>query len=571
MQTNISQLEPLLEIEQALKSDGIIHAAELLQEYMRRGDHSSGDKDRLLNVQLTIFINQGRFDELEQLVQQSESGDLLVQAKLSVAKGILSNRQGDFRKSLTCFLEAESLARHMDNETLWAQIQINIGTAFAGLHYYKEGLSRYNVVLDKHSDVVATRTRAALHHNLGNLYYAFGEIDQSVASLTKAISCAEDIEQDDLLSKSQLLLVRAKLKLDQRPQMNDIAFEESSDLYPVFRFCQVQTGDREERTLELGKVIAIAQSRNDFLTQIESLQLLFKLQQVDGNLEGAIETLKNLRSVEAALRTVQEEARLVEQAAKFDIAEKEQAIKALEKEKELQQEIFKRNEMLEVANEDLRQFAYVVSHDLKEPLRMIGSYTQLIELETKALLKGQNAEYFEYVSGGVERLNVLLDGLSSYSTLKSLQESKEKIALSSIVDTAIDNLDFLIHESKAEINFDEDVEIYGSKALLILLFQNLLQNAIKFSKTDSIPLIHIKTSQSKNGLVIDISDNGIGMAHDQQERIFIIFQRLSRADKHGSGMGLAICKKIVQLHEGKIFVQSSEEGKGTTFRIDLPN
>jgi len=132
-------------------------------------------------------------------------------------------------------------------------------------------------------------------------------------------------------------------------------------------------------------------------------------------------------------------------------------------------------------------------------------------------------------------------------------------------------LDFVINESNAEITLDEDITINGSRALLVLLFQNLLQNAIKFRKSDLSPKVKICPIPHRNGVHIDISDNGIGMPESQKERIFVIFQRLSRANQDGSGMGLAICKKIVQLHKGKIFVQGSKEGEGTTFRLELPN
>lgn len=564
MQTTITETDYLSQIELALDSNDVGHAATLMTAYLSK--ETADDSDRFLNLRLRILINQGRFEELDKLVYEVATEEPSTKARLYVAKGILANRKGDYQVSLTRFLEAESL--DVPDDLLKAQIQINIGTVYASLHHYDEGLERYQGALNRYGKVLSPRTKAALLHNLGNLHYANHNIEESIVDLSDSLAISKDIQNHRLEILSTVLLARSKTKYEGHCALEDLDIDEGDDIYPVYQYCKYRSKG-EDSVEDLRKIINVAGEAKDFVTQVESLNVLIELQKNKGDFANAFQSLERLRKVENELLQIQEDARLIEQTVKFQIAEKEQAIKTYEKEKALQDEIVKRNDMLEVANEDLRQFAYVVSHDLKEPLRMIGAYTQLIELETKGKSTGEVLEYFDFVRGGVDRLNVLLDGLSNYSTLKSLQETQEELTLSTVVGEALENLDFLIQESGAVVEVAQDGAIKGSKALLVLLFQNLIQNAIKFKNADRDPIIQIQHGKMDKGIFIDVKDNGIGIAEDQKDRIFIIFQRLSRSNNTGSGMGLAISKKIVQLHEGNIFVKSSDD-TGATFRIELP-
>lgn len=546
---------------------GISYAADQLELFLKEFDLPDKTlSDKVLNLRLQILIGQGKFEELKEVLDHAEVSSLETEIRCLMSQGILANRNQDYRASLIYFLDAEAKAKDIKIDRLLAQVQINIGTVYAGLHHYQEGLDRYSVVLDKYSQLLGQSTRSALLHNLGNLNYALGDIPESIRCLKASI----EFQNEALIDRSQLLLMRSQLAIDQTLSMDTFQIKDDHDLYPIYLYCQSFSEKGGERLTTLEKVAGLAQNGNDFKTELDALERIVDIHGASSDWELAFSRMEDFRSVEQSLLTIQQTAKLAEQAARYELAEKEQSIAVLRKETELQDEIVKRNDMLEVANEDLRQFAYVVSHDLKEPLRMIGAYTQLIELRMKDAQDPESKEYFNYVSSGVSRLNVLLDGLSNFSTLKSLQEQHEVQSLKDIIHTSIENLDVLIKETKTSISVESETEIRGSIALLVLLFQNLIQNAIKFRKKDALAHIHIRATEVSDKTSIEVSDNGIGIAENQRDRVFIIFQRLSRDHSDGSGMGLAICKKIVQLHHGRIYIKETTDKKGTTFCVELP-
>ena len=230
------------------------------------------------------------------------------------------------------------------------------------------------------------------------------------------------------------------------------------------------------------------------------------------------------------------------------------------------------NEELQTKNEELQQFAYIVSHDLQEPLRNISSFTQLLERRYKGQLDPNADEFIDYIVDGSKRMQNLIDDLLGYTKLETNERKFEKTKLEEVVQDVLSNLRILIHENIAEINHDPLPEIMGDKNQLILLFQNLIGNAIKFKKPDETPKIHISAHKGKNDreYIFSVSDNGIGIDPKQSERIFEVFKRLhTRNEYSGTGIGLAICRKIVERHGGRIWVES-EQGKGSTFYFTIP-
>ena len=224
---------------------------------------------------------------------------------------------------------------------------------------------------------------------------------------------------------------------------------------------------------------------------------------------------------------------------------------------------------LEGKNKELEQFAYVASHDLQEPLRTTSSFTELLQDQYKGKLDEKADKYLTFIRQSSDRMKVLIKDLLDYSRIGGKKE-KERVDCNVILQQVIADLDVVIKETSTEIDSGTLPIFNGYPTEMKLLFQNLIINAIKFRKKEIAPQIKIDVVRSNGHWEFMCNDNGIGISQEHSERIFIIFQRLhTRNEYEGSGIGLAHCKKIVELHGGKIWTESVP-GKGSTFRFTIP-
>ncbi|MFN8375014.1 MAG: ATP-binding protein [Anaerolineae bacterium] len=224
---------------------------------------------------------------------------------------------------------------------------------------------------------------------------------------------------------------------------------------------------------------------------------------------------------------------------------------------------------LKRSNEELQRFAYVASHDLQEPLRMIGSYLQLIESRYADKLDDSGREFIGFAVDGAARMKDLINGLLAYSRVETQPQTFMTIDFNKKVDEARRLLAVAIEESGAIVSNDHLPQIKADRRLIIQVFQNLIGNAIKY-RSERTPEIHISAKLNKNEWVFSVRDNGIGIEAQYLDRIFVIFQRLHNRGKYpGTGIGLAICKKVIERHGGRIWAES-EVGKGTTFYFTIP-
>jgi len=226
------------------------------------------------------------------------------------------------------------------------------------------------------------------------------------------------------------------------------------------------------------------------------------------------------------------------------------------------------SEELARSNKELQQFAYIASHDLQEPLRMVASYTQLLERRYKNKLDSDAKEFIQFAVDGAIKMKNLIDDLLTYSRVGARDTRFEPTDCSSPLGRAIDNLSVVIDENHAIITNDELPTVMVDALQITQLFQNLISNALKF-RSKQPPRIHISAKQKGNEWIFSVQDNGIGIAPQYKDKIFMIFQRLhSEKDYTGTGMGLAICKRIMEHHGGRIWVES-DGARGSTFYFTI--
>ncbi|HYO81170.1 MAG TPA: ATP-binding protein, partial [Bryobacteraceae bacterium] len=236
---------------------------------------------------------------------------------------------------------------------------------------------------------------------------------------------------------------------------------------------------------------------------------------------------------------------------------------------ELEQRVQERTQELSRTNDELRQFAYVASHDLQEPLRTVGSYAQLLARRYKGKLDPGADEFIEYIVGGVTRMHALLNDMLAFSRVTQNQNKPhERTSLDAVLEGVLMNLEVAVQEAGGNVTCGPLPEVVCDPTLIGQVFQNLIGNALKY-KSSEPPVVHIDSTAGQGEWTISVSDNGIGIDPQYHERIFGIFKRLHGRELPGTGMGLAICKRILEKHNGRIWCES-ELGKGATFRFTLP-
>jgi signal transduction histidine kinase len=221
------------------------------------------------------------------------------------------------------------------------------------------------------------------------------------------------------------------------------------------------------------------------------------------------------------------------------------------------------------SNADLEQFAYVASHDLQEPLRMVSSYVQLFAKRYEGQVDAQADKYIRYAVEGVIRMQALIDGLLEYSRVGRQSEQPQRVSAENALERALFNLRAVIEETGAAVDRDPLPEVLSDNAQLAQVFQNLIGNALKFRRPEVPSRIQVGCARRGRYFVFSVADNGIGIDPRYAERIFAVFQRLhTRTEYPGTGIGLSICKKVIERSGGEIWVESVP-GEGSTFHFTL--
>ncbi len=236
--------------------------------------------------------------------------------------------------------------------------------------------------------------------------------------------------------------------------------------------------------------------------------------------------------------------------------------------KEIHAELEEKVNLLNRSNQQLEQFAYIASHDLQEPLRKISFYSDFLKEKYGKAMPEEAGLFFNNLVNATDRMKVLITDVLAYSTVR--KDSFEKVSLDEIIKETLQDLEISIKEKRAEIKVELLPEIDGNSRQLKQLFENLISNSLKFSRPDVSPDISISGITDNDNVLLSFKDNGIGFEEQHIARMFDLFQRLHTRDKYsGTGIGLAICKKIIDMHNGSIMASGST-GNGATFLITLP-
>lgn len=243
--------------------------------------------------------------------------------------------------------------------------------------------------------------------------------------------------------------------------------------------------------------------------------------------------------------------------------------RSLSERENLMSSLNKTMEKLQKSNSELEQFAYVASHDLQEPLRMISNFLQLLKKRYEGQLDSDADEFIGFAVDGAKRMQILINDLLAYSRVTSKDEAFENVNLEKVLDEVLFNLEIDIEKNQAIIKREPLPEIHADYSQMVQVFQNLVGNALKY-RSDEKPEIFISTKKEHDHWLFAVKDNGIGIESEYFPQIFQIFRRLHTHDEYeGTGIGLAITKRIIEHHQGKISVESEPE-KGSTFYFTIP-
>ncbi len=546
---------------------------ELCKIYVKRQEHNS------------------LLDASEKLLDLSQKlGDIEKEISALSNLGIFYAVKAKYKKAMQYFLDALEKSKKINYRTVTSNCLINIATIYAQLYNFNDALDRYQTVLEEYSDVISENNKVIVCNNLGNIYFSTERITQAEEQFNRALQLAKDCNYREMVAHSyaQLSKTAALLGDFEKAHANaDLAEELIVELGEINgkQINLINRGsihfhqkDYNNAMKLISKGVVLSKRMKDEVSEIRGYQLLAKVYKELGMFEQALKYQMIYSKVQEDFNKEIRNRQIIDLEIKYAIKEKEQEIEQLVKENKLQalllqqsDQISKQNTKLLQVNDELRQFAYVVSHDLKEPLRMIGSYTQLIHRLHHEVFTKDSETYFEFVKEGVERMNDLLDGLLKYATIGKDEMEAVTVDLSEAAELAAINLNLILKEKNAVVNIAKLPLVKTIRPLWTQIFQNLISNAIKFHREGVQPIVDISYEQTATEIIISVKDNGIGIEKEYKDRIFVIFQRLHNRSKYeGTGIGLAICQKIMQRLNGRIWFQS-EVGKGTTFFCAIPN
>lgn len=496
--------------------------------------------------------------------------------------------QEQYQVALSYFEKAlEIYTNHQDKKGLF-RCYAAMGSVYGYLNQFDKALSFNEYALKSARESGNSQNISWASLNVGANYYSKKDYNTALNHLLEGLKLSRANKDDRLASNILVTISRVYTDTEQF----DLAIEylkeglalarESKDrsnireIYKWFAETYYEKGNLEKYHHYIDQFIAIKDTlyNEEVMHQINSLQQDFEVQNAEREKEIAllkkneeIQKLKENSLLGGAVLGLLVLSLI--SVLMYNRSKNQRALNQLLASKN--KEILQQNKLLEASNKDLEQFAHIISHDLKEPLRNISGFTTLLKRRCHHYQDEEAAEYMGFVFNSVNQMHQLLTDLLDYSKIsaKNKEQEQELVDTNQVVQDVLSTLRHSIQEEQAHIKMTHLPSVKAHPSQLHQVFQNLIINALKF-KSNQLPHIHITCFQREADYVFSVQDNGIGIEAEFFDKIFVPFQRLhNRSQYEGSGIGLSCCKKIIEEYGGKIWVES-EFGKGSTFYFSLP-
>ncbi len=576
-------------------------------------------KAKSLGSVAKIYQEMGNFKlaynyRLQALQIYEEIPDSMGVARSVYEIGNIYFYQFRFESALQYFTRTLKIAEKIGNQTATYASLGAIGSTYERLNRIEESL-KYNLrALELAEEMDYVLGIAYATHNVGSNYFNIGECDLALKYLTKSWELKQELgdkwgEVESLRAIGNLHVDLDKFSkalqyfnealniaqsIGSRPRIIEVyesmgeAYRKNGDIANAYKYQSAYLNLKDsllnENTLQemnqakinyemykKEREIRFLKKENELLQTQQEIKF-YQNASLMGIAFFAIFTTalflyyRKLRQYNEILETKNEQIQQQNQELESSNHQQIELNKLLANKNEQIQE---QNQQLENSNLELRQFAYIASHDLKEPLRTISSYTSLLDRRYKKELDQDAQEFMGFVTDAVKRMYALLDDLLAYSRVGSQDQTKKWINTKEVVDSVVGILQPAIHQKNAKIHVQFLPTIKASQVQMQQLFQNLISNGLKFQRTE-FPEVWVNCQKKDKSYVFSVKDNGIGIELDYQQKIFEMFRRLHTKEEYeGTGIGLATCKKIVEQHGGQIWVESAV-GEGSTFFFTLP-
>ncbi len=520
----------------------------------------------------TIEKNVGHYEKaisyFERIIEYYKPIDDLDDTKLAGTYsniGIVYCYQGDFTKASKYFFRCLNIGIDNSEKVLIASAYNNLGFLFYQQKEYEDSLNYYNRSLEISKETNNLKAVAYALNNSAMVYTSNTEYSKAIDCLEEALFIINDINDSLALGYSYSKLGEVYLKLGDFSAARKYLFEglkiqdntdptgEAETLKNISRLYLHQKKSEcalaySEKSLKVAQRIGAKPLIMEAYKNLSDSYLLVK------KYKKAYTYLELYTNLKDELFSNEQTKSIVGLRSKFEAEKKNQLI-----------------QQLQHLNDELKQFANRAAHDMREPLRVISQFSDMLQMQSQELVDDPEAiEYIQFIKSAAKRMQFMLDDLLDYATAGLNTHAFVETDLEHILAIVKNNLFLKIKETNALIIHQDLPVIFATKTGMIQLFQNLISNAIKFRNDGAHPVIEILCNEEEDTFVFEIIDNGIGIDKQFHDKVFGIFNQLHSRNKYsGSGIGLAICRKIVDNMGGKIYVES-ELGKGSKFVVEIP-